>query len=134
MLRLVSTWHETLQLMLSDFPVFRNTSVEDYYRDLNSISRYDGLFYLNNFSNLFSSGMTLFELMIVNNWHVIMEGYAAVTGSAWSRCYFMAFYLVTMVVLTITVSLFLEAFLFRIQYKRTVGSDLGKSPDSFPFQ
>ena len=42
------------------------------------------------------SYVTLFELMVVNNWHVIMNGFVAVT-SEWSRLFFMLFYLVTVV-------------------------------------
>nr|CAD7197326.1 unnamed protein product [Timema douglasi] len=42
----------------------------------------------------------------------------AVMVSPWSRGYFMLFYLFTMVVLTIVVASVLEAFRFRIQYKR----------------
>ena len=34
----------------------------------------DGLYYLNNFDNIARAYSVLFELMIVNNWHVIMQG------------------------------------------------------------
>ena len=63
-----------------------------------------------------TAGVTLFELTVVNNWFIIMEGHAAVT-SDWSRIFFMTFYVVTMIVMTIIVAFILEAFLFRIQYK-----------------
>jgi len=46
-----------------------------------------------------------------------MEGYAWKVGG-WSRLYFMAFYLLTLVILTIVIASILEAFLFRIQYKK----------------
>ena len=37
-------------------------------------SNADGLYYLNNFDNIVSSYVVLFELMVVNNWHVTMQG------------------------------------------------------------
>lgn len=80
---------------------------------------FGGLYYLNNFDNMFTAAgkafvimliifvfatslikhqfsVTLFELTVVNNWYVIMEGYAVIF-SEWSRLYFMIFYIVTMV-------------------------------------
>ena len=82
------------------------------------------------------AGVTLFELTVVNNWSIIMEvsqlldhtnrnaslfqAYVAVTGTGWTRLYFITFYLFTVVVLTIVVAAVLEAFLFRIQYKNAL--------------
>jgi len=77
----------------------------------------EGMYYLNNFTSLPASSVTLFELTAVNNWHIIMEGYAWKVGG-WSRLYFIAFYLLTLVILTIVIASILEAFLFRIQYKK----------------
>ncbi|KOB76873.1 putative two pore channel 1, partial [Operophtera brumata] len=88
--------------------------------------------------NLITSGVTLFELTVVNNWFILMNAYASVAGQ-FTRIYFMVsepdherchavradggqqlvFYLFTMVVLTIVVASVLEAFRFRIQYKRS---------------
>ena len=65
----------------------------------------------------------MFQLMVVNNWHVIMEAYVSVTGSDWSRLFFMSFYLFTMVVVTIIVAFILEAFLFRIEYKQKMSKE-----------
>lgn len=100
----------------------KNTTVEDFYRYENETSNRNGYYYDNNFNNIFVSGVTLFELTVVNNWFIIMEGYASVT-SEWSRIYFMTFYVVTMVVMTIVVAFILEAFLFRIQYQQVRDND-----------
>ena len=54
-------------------------------------------YYVNNFDNILRSMVTLFELTVVNNWFIIMEGFAKVTGSEWRRIFFMTFYLMTMV-------------------------------------
>ncbi|GAB6028669.1 hypothetical protein CHUAL_004495 [Chamberlinius hualienensis] len=93
----------------------KNTSVESFF-NFNVSGSLDGYYYLNNFNNMFRAGVTLFELTVVNNWFIIMEGFTAVT-TPWSRIYFMVFYIVMMVVLTITVAFILEAFLFRSQYQ-----------------
>ncbi|XP_015608738.1 two pore calcium channel protein 1 isoform X2 [Cephus cinctus] len=96
----------------------QNTTVEDFYKYSANGSTSLGYYYLNTFDNLMASGMTLFELTVVNNWFIVMNAYAFTVG-LYTRAYFMTFYLVTMIVLTIVVSSFLEAFRFRIQYKRS---------------
>ncbi|XP_012287108.1 two pore calcium channel protein 1 isoform X2 [Orussus abietinus] len=96
----------------------KNTTVEDFYKYSVNGSNTLGYYYLNTFDNLAASCMTLFELTVVNNWFILMNAYAATVG-LYTRGYFMIFYLVTMIVLTIVVSSFLEAFRFRIQYKRS---------------
>lgn len=94
------------------------TAVEDFYKySGHNESTTIGYYYLNTFSNLAVSYVTLFELTVVNNWFIVMNGYATVVTS-FSRVYFISFYLLTMVVLTIVVASVLEAFRFRIQYKR----------------
>ncbi|PNF19757.1 Two pore calcium channel protein 1 [Cryptotermes secundus] len=94
-----------------------NSTVEDFYKYSANGSTVLGYYYLNNFDNLLTGTITLFELTVVNNWFILMNSYALVV-SPWSRAYFMLFYLFTMIVLTIVVASVLEAFRFRIQYKR----------------
>ncbi|KZC12738.1 PREDICTED: two pore calcium channel protein 1-like [Dufourea novaeangliae] len=96
----------------------KNTTVEDFYKYSANESTALGYYYLNTFDNLIASGMTLFELTVVNNWFILMNAYAFTVGM-YTRLYFMVFYLVTMIVLTIVVSSFLEAFRFRIHYKKS---------------
>ncbi|XP_058791332.1 two pore calcium channel protein 1-like [Phymastichus coffea] len=96
----------------------RNTTVEDFYKYSANESTSLGYYYLNTFDNLMASGMTLFELTVVNNWFILMNAYSVTVGM-YTRIYFMIFYLITMIVLTIVVSSFLEAFRFRIQYKKS---------------
>ena len=62
----------------------------------------------------------MFELTVVNNWYVIMEGYKEAIGNRYCRLYFIVFYLVTMCLLTIIVAFILDTFLFRMQYKRAM--------------
>ncbi|CAD5121090.1 DgyrCDS9630 [Dimorphilus gyrociliatus] len=95
----------------------RNTSVEIQYAYRYAENNNTGYYYLNNFENILASSVTLFELTVVNNWYIIMNGYAFVT-SEWYRIYFMVFYIATMVVLTVIVAFILESFMFRIKYKK----------------
>ncbi|XP_022096236.1 two pore calcium channel protein 1-like [Acanthaster planci] len=88
----------------------KNTSYESFFSEEGKF-----FFYLNNFGNILYSYVTLFELTVVNNWHVIMFGIAHTT-TEWSRIYFILFYLSSLVVVTIIVTFILEAFVFRMQY------------------
>uniref|UniRef100_A0A3B3TPN4 Voltage-dependent calcium channel protein TPC1 n=1 Tax=Poecilia latipinna TaxID=48699 RepID=A0A3B3TPN4_9TELE len=105
------------------FPNCCNTStVADSYRQINKTFGNktvldEGYYYLNNFNDILSSFVTLFELTVVNNWYITMEGVTSMT-SHWSRLYFMTFYIVTMVVMTIIVAFILDAFVFRMNYSR----------------
>ena len=102
-----------------------NSSVASYFRYEEGASD-NGLFYLNNFQSLSLSYVTLFELTVVNNWFVIMEGFAIATGRDAARLFFMIFYVFTMIVMTIIVAFILEAFLFRIQFKQFLSKHEGK--------
>ena len=98
---------------------------------------------MNNFHSLPEAEVTLFELTVVNNWSIIMEvlqlqlestgiltsvfqAHVVVTETGWTRLYFITFYLFTLVVLTIVVAAVLEAFLFRIQYKKALKKEDGR--------
>mgnify|MGYP002059606012 CR=1 FL=1 len=98
-----------------------NTSMEQFYSKASG-----NYYYLNNFQAMPLAGVTLFELTVVNNWFIIMEGYAIYTGKEWSRSFFMIFYVFTMIVMTIIVAFILEAFLFRIQFKEFLTKNDGK--------
>jgi two pore calcium channel protein 1 len=115
----------------------QNTSVAASYQYSKNPQ---GGFYLNNFENIVSAGVTLFELTVVNNWYIIMDGYVWATNE-WSRLFFMAFYICTMVVLTIVVTFILETFLFRIQCSRDYAEKRGhpencrlEYPDTYEVQ
>lgn len=46
-----------------------------------------------NFNSVLSSFMTLFCLLIVNNWNAIVEMYVLLTGTKTARLFFILFYL-----------------------------------------
>ncbi|XP_068937696.1 two pore channel protein 1 isoform X5 [Petaurus breviceps papuanus] len=109
-------------VVLRPLQLLSTSTVADSYRWINrtvgnKTSVDEGYYYLNNFDNILNSFVTLFELTVVNNWYIIMEGVTSQT-SHWSRLYFMIFYIVTMVVMTIIVAFILEAFVFRMNYSR----------------
>ncbi|XP_041079189.1 two pore calcium channel protein 1-like isoform X2 [Polyodon spathula] len=116
-------YRNVLDTMFELLPRMASTStVADSYRLLNyTVGNRtvveEGYYYLNNFNNILNSFVTLFELTVVNNWYITMEGVTSQT-SHWSRMYFMTFYIVTMVVMTIIVAFILDAFVFRMNYSR----------------
>ena len=96
---------------------------KDYYSNATSTDRY----YLNNFDNIFRSFVTLFELMVVNNWMVIMDGTVSFTNE-WARVYFMFFYIIAVILtLNVVVAFILETFLSRISFERAT-EEVNESP------
>jgi len=67
-------------------------------------------YYPNSFNDLPSGFVTLFELLVVNNWQVITSGYTAVLGN-YARWYFILFWAVGVVVmLNVMVAFVLESY------------------------
>merc|ERR1712224_946474 len=67
-------------------------------------------YFVNNFNDYPSAMVTCWELLIVNNWFIIMDGYVAASGTQWSRVYFIAYYIVSVVImLNLFTSFVLEA-------------------------
>jgi len=70
-----------------------------------------GYYQLNNFDNILYSFNTLFDLLVVNNWFLIMQGHVNATQPI-ARLYFMAYYLFTVIVVTnVIIAFILDAFL-----------------------
>lgn len=68
-------------------------------------------FYPYNFNSLGSAMTSLFYLMVVNDWPVLMEGCVAAARTNWARAFFVCFYLVTVVlVLNVLVAFIIESF------------------------
>ncbi|KAF0694644.1 Aste57867_14483 [Aphanomyces stellatus] len=64
----------------------------------------------NNFNDVPSAMVTLFELLVVNNWFVIVEGHVLVT-SVWARLFFVGFWLTgVLMTLNLIVASILDAF------------------------
>ena len=65
----------------------KTTSPEIIYNDSTP-----DLYVLNNFNDLASAFVTLFELMVVNNWQVTAYMYVALTNNSYMLFYFVFFY------------------------------------------
>ena len=72
---------------------------------------YDTLgYYPNNFNDICASFVTLWELMVVNNWYVIMDAYMVVTSRV-AVLFFVSWYILSVVfALNVVVAGFLDAF------------------------
>ena len=69
-----------------------------------------------NFNDFVSGMVTLFVLMVVNNWMVIAEAFVLVTGTAWSWFFFVSFFIVAnLVVLNFLMALILECYATLLQ-------------------
>lgn len=68
-------------------------------------------YWVYNFNDFVSGMVTLFVLMVINNWNVVVSGFLASTGTAWSPVFFVSFLIiVNLVVLNILMALILESF------------------------
>lgn len=56
----------------------------------------DGYF-RNNFNDIVSSFVLLFELMVVNQWHILTQGFVLLTNEG-ARVYFLSFHLLTVII------------------------------------
>lgn len=75
-----------------------------------------GHLYAFNYNDYASAMVTSFNLCIVNNWYVIMDAYAIVTQTPWSRAFFISFWAVAVAfTLNVVVAFFVEAFVYRME-------------------
>ena len=72
----------------------------------------DPLFYLINFNDFIASYITLFTLMVVNNWWVTCNVYVVIKdGKHWPVLYFIVFWVITVcIMLNIVVAFVLEIY------------------------
>lgn len=75
-------------------------------------------YYANNFDDFGAALVVLWDLMVVNNWHVFLKEYAKVV-SRWSQLYFVAWYLISVIlIINLFVALILEAFISQWEMKQ----------------
>ncbi|XP_003739242.2 two pore calcium channel protein 1-like [Galendromus occidentalis] len=73
----------------------------------------------NNFNDAASAFILLFELMVVNQWHVLAEGFVLVT-SKYARAYFVIFHMTCVIlVMNIFTAFVIEAFILEIGTTRS---------------
>mmetsp|Transcript_15274 Transcript_15274/g.23128 ORF Transcript_15274/g.23128 Transcript_15274/m.23128 type:complete len:583 (+) Transcript_15274:860-2608(+) len=62
-----------------------------------------------HFNDFMSAYIVCFQLLVVNNWFVIMNGTVAAVGNDWAKLYFIVFYLVgVLIILNIVVTVMLS--------------------------
>ncbi|ONI17116.1 hypothetical protein PRUPE_3G138600 [Prunus persica] len=72
---------------------------------------YENDYLLFNFNDYPNGMVTLFNLLVMGNWQIWIEGYKELTGTWWSMAYFVSFYLITiLLLLNLVVAFVLEAF------------------------
>ena len=75
-----------------------------------------GHLYAFNYNDYASAMVTSFNLCIVNNWYVIMDAYAVITQTPWSRSFFISFWAIAVAfTLNVVASFFVEAFVYRME-------------------
>ena len=73
----------------------------------------------NNFNNILRAFVVLFELLVVNQWHVIANGYELAVGSRFTRIYFICFHLLSVIiVLNIFTAFVLEVFIHEYSFTK----------------
>ena len=69
------------------------------------------LYFLINFNDLYSSMVTLFHILVVNNWNQTTDLYCAIVGNNWPRLYFTTFWIIcTLTMLNVVISFILEIY------------------------
>jgi general stress protein CsbA len=70
-----------------------------------------GLYYQLNFNDTYSGMLTLFSILVSNNWNAVAEMYCAICANNWPKVYFSSFFVIMiMVILNIVVSFVLEIY------------------------
>ncbi|PIA55387.1 hypothetical protein AQUCO_00800270v1 [Aquilegia coerulea] len=80
----------------------------------------DNDYLLFNFNDYPNGMVTLFNLLVLGNWQVWMEGYKELTGTSWTLVYFISFYvIVVLLLLNLVVAFVLEAFFAEIELEES---------------
>ncbi|XP_020098634.1 two pore calcium channel protein 1 [Ananas comosus] len=80
-----------------------------------------------NFNDYPNGMVTLFNLVVMGNWHIWMQSYRDLTGTSWTLAYFISFYLVTvLLLLNLIVAFVLEAFFTEMELEKSSGDEEDK--------
>ncbi|KAJ0986103.1 hypothetical protein J5N97_004459 [Dioscorea zingiberensis] len=91
---------------------------------LETTDLYDNDYVLFNFNDYPNGMVTLFNLLVMGNWHVWMQSYKDLTGTSWTLAYFISFYLITiLLLLNLVVAFVLEAFFAEMELEGDNESD-----------
>lgn len=91
---------------------------------LKATDLYDNDYLLFNFNDYPNGMVTLFNLMVMGNWQIWMQGYKVLTGTSWSLTFFISFYLITvLLLLNLVVAFVLEAFFAEMELETSNESE-----------
>jgi len=69
------------------------------------------LYYLMNFNDFGASLITLFHIMVINNWFVTCDMYCFVSGNNWPRLYFVSFLTISVwIMLNLVISFVIDIY------------------------
>ncbi|PKA53331.1 Two pore calcium channel protein 1B [Apostasia shenzhenica] len=72
-----------------------------------------------NFNDYPNGMVTLFNLLVMNNWQLWMQSYRDLTGTSWTLVYFISFYLITvLLLLNLVIAFVLEAFFAEMELEK----------------
>ncbi|KAJ8749227.1 hypothetical protein K2173_018703 [Erythroxylum novogranatense] len=81
-------------------------------------------YWLFNFNDYPNGMVTLFNLLVMNNWQEWMQSYKQLTGTAWTLAYFISFYLLTvLLLLNLVIAFVLEAFFAEMELETSESRD-----------
>eukprot|EP00457_Paulinella_chromatophora_P008540 gb/GEZN01008576.1/.p1 GENE.gb/GEZN01008576.1/~~gb/GEZN01008576.1/.p1 ORF type:complete len:460 (-),score=33.99 gb/GEZN01008576.1/:33-1334(-) len=90
-------------------------------------------YYANSMNDFPAAFVTLFEIMVINNWYVIVNGYASATNVAASRSFFISFYVISVLIVLNTTTVFVvDMFLKELQKKSGMLVTLDDEEDTAP--
>merc|ERR1719167_277692 len=73
----------------------------------------------NNFNDFGSSMVLLLELLVVNQWHILTDGFVLATGTKATRVFFISFHMIcVLLILNIFTAFVIEAFLMEYTYSK----------------
>lgn len=122
--------------------VINTDPANEYGQRLKGSAFAEARFWANNFNDMFSGVVLLFELLVVNNWFVLAGGFSTAVGP-WAYSYFILFHLVGVVIcLNIVVSFIIDT--YHKEYKKQLmveatvreqppgGGEGGSTPTALP--
>jgi len=117
--RLLPTYLQLAALLFLVFYIFATVGVQVFggliFESNKSLVGSDfanGDYWALNFNDFPSGLMTLFVVMVVNNWYIIADGFNRAAGTKFACLFFVVFFIVTnLIVLNIFVAFILECFL-----------------------
>ncbi|KAL7215996.1 hypothetical protein ACSBR1_028029 [Camellia fascicularis] len=100
--------------------------------DLEGTDLAENDYVLFNFNDYPNGMVTLFNLLVMGNWHIWMQSYKELTGTSWTYAYFVSFYLITiLLLLNLVMAFVLEAFFAEMELETSenceaLGKEAGK--------